>query len=143
MKDALFSGVLRVHQAIYEATNGLLGHRLIGVPTLLLRTVGRKSGQVRTAALVYAKDGGRYIVVGSKGGADVSPGWLFNAEAKPDVEIQIGRRRQAATAAVIRQGDADYDRLWKLVNDKNRGRYDAYQAMTSRPIPLLALTPAA
>jgi deazaflavin-dependent oxidoreductase (nitroreductase family) len=141
MLDTLMSGFLRFHQALYEATNGLIGHRMIGVPTLLLRTVGRKSGLTRTSALVYAKDGSGYVVVGSNGGADTSPGWYFNVQADPDVEIQLGRRKQKATAKVVAKGDADYDRLWALVNQKNRDRYNAYQKKTSRPIPLVVLTP--
>lgn len=142
MLNALFGGFLKVHQAIYEATNGLIGHRMIGVPSLLLRTTGRKTGKARTSALVYVVDNGRYVVVGSKGGADVSPGWFFNAQANPDVEIQIGRTRKRAKAEVIAKGDAEYDRLWQLVNEKNRNRYNGYQRLTERPIPLLALTPA-
>jgi deazaflavin-dependent oxidoreductase (nitroreductase family) len=141
MLDSLMSGFLRFHQALYVATNGLVGHRMIGVPTLLLRTVGRKSGLTRTAALVYAKDGNGYLVVGSNGGAETSPGWYFNVQADPDVEIQLGRRRQKAAAKVVAKGDADYDRLWALVNQKNHDRYNAYQKKTSRPIPLVVLTP--
>jgi deazaflavin-dependent oxidoreductase (nitroreductase family) len=143
MLDSLLAGFLKVHQALYEATDGRIGHRTIGVPSLLLRTTGRKTGQPRCAALVYAKDGAGYVVVASKGGADVAPGWFFNAEANPNVEIQVGRRSVRATAKPVNKGDADYDRLWRLVNDKNRGRYDGYQAKTARPIPLLVLTPAA
>lgn len=141
MFEALFSGLLRVHQAIYEATGGWIGHRLIGVPTLLLRTTGRKTGQTRTAALVYAKDDESYIVVASKGGAEVSPGWFFNAKANPEVEVQFGRSRRKATAEPIEKGNPDYDRLWTLVNQKNGDRYNQYQRKTSRPIPLLRLTP--
>ncbi len=53
---SLTSQVLRVHQRIYEATDGRVGHGMIGVPTLLLRTTGRRSGATRTNALVYARD---------------------------------------------------------------------------------------
>jgi deazaflavin-dependent oxidoreductase (nitroreductase family) len=65
-----------------------VGQRLIGVPCLLLRTTGRKSGTVRTSALVYARDGEDYLLVASNGGADRPPGWLFNIQAEPKVEIQ-------------------------------------------------------
>src|SRR5258708_25751907 len=101
MFDALFGMLLKVHQAIYETTGGCVGHRLMGVPTLWRRTRGRKTGKARTAALVYAKDGDSYIVVGSKGGADTSPGWFFNAKADPDVEIQLGRHHRPAKAEAI------------------------------------------
>jgi F420H(2)-dependent quinone reductase len=141
MSEALFGALLKVHQAIYEATDGLIGHRWLGVPTLMLHTTGRKTGKSRTAALVYAEDAGSYIVVGSKGGADISPGWFFNAKANPEVEVQLGRRRSQAKAEPIVKGDSDYDRLWALTNENNGNRYNTYQSKTSRPIPLLRLTP--
>jgi deazaflavin-dependent oxidoreductase (nitroreductase family) len=133
--------VLKVHERLYKATDGRVGHKMIGVPTLLLRTTGRKSGQTRTNALVYAKDGGDYIVVASNGGADKPPAWLFNLEAKPDVEVQIGRSRQSGTARALRPDDPDYDRLWKIVNDNNKDRYNGYKKMTDRPIPVVVLSP--
>jgi F420H(2)-dependent quinone reductase len=134
--------LLSLHQRIYERTDGKLGHRMLGVPCLLLRSTGRRTGQVRTSALVYARDGDGSVLVASKGGADQAPGWLFNVEAKPQVEIQVGRARSAATARTVTAGDPDYQRLWKLVNDRNRGRYDGYQAKTKRKIPLVVVTPA-
>ena len=138
----LVGQVLRVHEAIYKGTDGRLGHNMIGVPTLLLRTTGRRSGAARTNSLVYARDGADYIVVASVGGADHHPGWLFNLRANPDVEIQVGRKRQPARARELGPSDPDYARLWKLVNDGNRGRYDEYQTKTSRSIPVVVLTPA-
>jgi deazaflavin-dependent oxidoreductase (nitroreductase family) len=91
---SLFSYTLRVHEKLYKATDGRIGHRLLGVPTLLLRTTGRRSGVTRTNGLVYAADGADYLVVPSNGGADRPPAWLLNLEAKPEVEIQVGRERQ-------------------------------------------------
>ena len=61
--------VLRLHERLYEATDGRVGHRMVGVPTLLLRTTGARSGVTRTNALVYARDGADYLVVASNGGA--------------------------------------------------------------------------
>jgi F420H(2)-dependent quinone reductase len=138
---SLFSGVLRVHDKLYKATDGRIGHRLLGVPTLLLRTTGRRSGVTRTNSLVYALDGADYLVVASKGGADQPPAWLLNLEAKPEVEIQVGRKRQKGRCRVIDPSDPDYARLWKIVNEKNDDRYIAYQESTSRPIPVVAVTP--
>ena len=132
--------VLKVHERLYVATDGRVGPRMIGVPTLLLRTTGRRSGATRTNALVYARDGDDYVVVASNGGADRPPAWLHNLRAKPDVEIQVGRRRSDATARILEPGDPDYARLWRVVNDNNHGRYDAYQKMTSRPITLIVVS---
>jgi F420H(2)-dependent quinone reductase len=134
--------LLTVHQRLYERTGGLLGHRLIGVPAALVRTTGRHTGQVRTSALVYARDDGDYLVVASNGGSDRPPGWLFNIEARKEVEIQVGRRRLGATARIVAADDPGYPRLWDVVNANNRGRYRRYQAKTRRKIPVVVITPA-
>ena len=139
--DTVQSGFLRFHQAVYQGTGGTIGHRMIGVPTLLLTSVGRRSGKRRTAALVYAKDADSFVVVASNGGADLPPGWLHNVKAEPAVEVQLGRRRLDAVAEVIGPNDARYAALWRLVNDRNHGRYDRYQTKTSRGIELVRLTP--
>ena len=139
--ETLTSRVLRLHQRLYVATDGRVGHGTIGVPTLLLRTTGRRTGVTRTNALVYARDGDDYLVVASNGGADRPPAWLHNVRANPDVEIQVGRERHQATARIVEPSAPDYERLWKLVNDNNRDRYRAYQEKTSRPIPVVVVSP--
>jgi deazaflavin-dependent oxidoreductase (nitroreductase family) len=127
----LFQATLAVHAFFYEHTDGLIGHRLLGVPCLMLRTTGRRSGQTRTNSLVYAQDGGRWLVVASKGGNPKAPAWLHNPRANPQVEVQIGRTRHQATTAEIGHDDPELARLWKLVNDNNGGRYDTYQGRHS------------
>ena len=140
MSGSLQSRVLRIHRAIYEATAGAVGHRLIGVPTLLLSTTGRRSGQRRTSALVYARDDdGSLIVVASNGGADRAPGWFYNLSSTPLVEVQIARRRSTAEAQIIGRDDTELTRLWVLANRNTRGRYDRYQTTTNRPIDLVRL----
>ena len=138
---SLTSWALRVHEQIYKRTDGRVGHGMIGVPTLLLRTTGRRSGATRTNGLVYARDGASYLVVPSNGGADRPPAWLLNLEANPAVEVQIGRERRTGTAQVIEASDPRYERLWAAVNANNKDRYTAYQHKTSRPIPVVSITP--
>jgi deazaflavin-dependent oxidoreductase (nitroreductase family) len=133
--------VLRVHERLYVASDGRVGHRMLGVPCLLLRSTGRRTGKPRTNGLVYAKDGEDYLVVASNGGAEQAPGWLHNLRANPEVEIQIGRERRKATARVLDFEDPDYMRVWKIVNENNRNRYNGYQQRTSRPIPVVAIRP--
>ncbi len=140
ISESVFHTTLRVHAFVYEHTDGLIGHRLLGVPCLMLRTSGRKTGQTRTNSLVYATDGERYLVVASKGGDPKAPAWLLNLRAEPKVTVQIARSQFRATATEIGPSDADYARLWKLVNDNNGNRYDAYQKKTTRPIPIVALS---
>ncbi|MDX1893031.1 nitroreductase family deazaflavin-dependent oxidoreductase [Mycolicibacterium sp. 050158] len=134
--------LLGVHDAIYQKTGGRIGHHIPGAPpSLLLHTVGAKTGIARTNTLSYAVDGGAYLVVASKGGDPKAPGWYHNLKANPQVEINVGPKRMPATARIIGADDPEYPRLWKLVNDNNANRYDAYQKRTTRPIPIIALTP--
>jgi len=130
---------LRLHQAAYVGTDGRLGHRLIGVPSLILRTTGARSGLTRTAVLSYGSDAGRYVVVASNGGQDQPPAWLHNVRANPEVGIQVGRRRAAGRARIVEADDPDYPRLWRLVNGVNHGRYDGYQRLTTRRIALVVI----
>jgi deazaflavin-dependent oxidoreductase (nitroreductase family) len=133
--------VLALHEKLYKGTDGRVGHRMIGVPTLLLRTTGRRSGATRTNALVYALVGDDHLLVASNGGSDRAPAWLHNLRANPDVEIQVGRRRRKGTARAVEPTDPDYERLWKLVNENNHDRYRAYEKQTTRPIPVVVVTP--
>ena len=125
--------LLRVHQAVYDRSGGRIGHRLLGVDCLLLRT----------AALAYARDGRDYLVVASVGGSDRPPGWLANARAEPSVEVQVGRRRFGATVSVVEPGDAGYEPRWRLVNERSSGRYRRYQSRTQRGLPVVVLRPTA
>lgn len=133
------SQVLRVHERLYKSSGGRVGHRMIGVPTLLLDTTGARSGATRTNALVYARDGEDYLLVASNGGSDRSPAWLHNLRAHPDVEVQIARKRQKGTARILEPPDSDYERAWKIVNENNHDRYAAYQIQTTRPIPIVRI----
>jgi deazaflavin-dependent oxidoreductase (nitroreductase family) len=132
---------LKAHQAVYEGSRGLIGHRLLLMPTLLLRTTGRKTGRTRTNALVYALDAGRYLVCASNGGHDLPPAWLLNLEHHGHVELQVGIRTRSAVATVVRPDNPDYDRLFALANKANRGQFAVYQKKTSRPLPVVVLTP--
>ena len=132
---------LKIHQFVYVHSGGRLGHNLAGTKSLILRTVGAKTGAQRTNALTYAKDGADYVIVASMGGAPRSPGWYHNLRANPEVDVQVGTKRFTATARAVLPGDADRDRLWQLANDHNSGRYSAYQKLTTRPIPVVVLTP--
>jgi len=134
--------VLRVHDAVYQKTNGWIGHRTLGIPSLLLHTVGAKTGAARTASLTYARDGDDYLIVASKGGDPKAPGWYHNLKANPRVEINVGPKRFGVTAHAVLPADPDYARLWQIVNKNNSNRYEAYQTKTSRPIPVVVLKPA-
>ena len=141
VEENLLPTVLRFHDAVYQKTNGWIGHRTLGIPSLLLHTVGAKTGTARTTSLSYARDGGNYLVVASKSGDPKAPGWYHNLKADPNVEINVGPKRFGVTAKPVLPDDPDYTRLWQIVNKNNGNRYEAYQKKTSRPIPVVVLTP--
>ena len=134
--------MVRAHDTIYQKTDGRVGHHIPGMPnSLLLHTVGAKTGQPRTSTLTYAKDGDSYLIVASNGGGEKYPGWYHNLRKHPDCEINVGPKRLGVTARKITPDNAEYASLWELVNKNNGNRYKGYQTRTSRPIPIFALTP--
>jgi deazaflavin-dependent oxidoreductase (nitroreductase family) len=124
------------HMKRYLETNGADGHIWNGVPTLLLTTRGRKSGEARTLPLIYGRDGDRYVIVASRGGAPDHPGWYKNLVANSSVGLQVAADKFQARASTAK--GADRARLWKTMT-KIWPAYDEYQAKTKREIPVVVL----
>jgi deazaflavin-dependent oxidoreductase (nitroreductase family) len=124
------------HLKRYLATNGADGHLWNGVPTLLLTTKGRKSGEARTLPLIYGRDGERYLIVASRGGAPDHPGWYKNLVASPVVGLQVAADKFQARAATAK--GAERTRLWQVMT-KIWPAYDEYQTKTKREIPVVTL----
>ena len=128
-----------VHTLLYRLSRGLVGHRMPGMPAmLLLDHVGAKSGKARTTPLVYIEDGDAFVIVASKGGHPKHPAWFHNLRANPETTIQVGSRRIPVTARVAT--DAERERLWPEVVRAYSG-YEGYQRRTDRKIPLVILEP--
>jgi deazaflavin-dependent oxidoreductase (nitroreductase family) len=120
------------HIKSYVESDGEQGHVWNGVPTLLLTTKGRKSGELRRTALIY----GAYLVVASQGGADKHPAWYLNLEADPEVHVQVGSEKFTARARTATEQEKP--ELWtKMVSIWPA--YDEYQTKTQRPIPVVVL----
>jgi deazaflavin-dependent oxidoreductase (nitroreductase family) len=127
------------HVVGYRASRGLVGHRVPGLPPmLLLDHVGARSGQRRTTPLAYVRDGEDVVIVASKGGHPRHPAWFHNLRAHPDVEAQIGSRRLPVRARVA--SSEERARLWPRVVEAYGG-YEGYQRRTEREIPLVILEP--
>jgi proline iminopeptidase len=125
------------HVRRYRETGGEVGHVWReGSTVLLLTTTGRKTGEKRTAPLIYAQDGDRYVIIASKGGAPEDPGWYQNLDKTPEVELQVKAevfRARAHTA----KGE-ERERLWRLANQV-WPHYDEYAKRTPREIPVVVL----
>ena len=84
------TGWVAKHVRRYVESDGKNGHQWRGVHTLLLTTRGRSTGKLRRTALIYGKDGDRYLVVASNGGSKPHPDWYQNLAADPHVSVQVG-----------------------------------------------------
>jgi deazaflavin-dependent oxidoreductase (nitroreductase family) len=124
---------------LYRWTGGRLGGTFIGgAPVLLLTTIGRKSGQPRTAPLLYLRDGQDLVLVASKAGMSHHPLWYRNLEANPGVEVEIGREKTPMTAR--RASDEEKETLWPRLVTMYKD-FDLYQRRTTRNIPVIILSP--
>ncbi|MBV6417591.1 MAG: hypothetical protein CMLOHMNK_02321 [Steroidobacteraceae bacterium] len=109
-----------------------------GFPTLLLTTIGRKSGEKRTNPAVFMRHGKDLVVVGSLAGYDQDPAWVLNLDANPNCEVQLDFDKYAATSRSATE--AERKALWPdLV--KLFPAWGYFQTQTERPFPIKILTP--
>lgn len=132
---------------LYKLTNGSFGSTWrVGaawhkpVPVCLLTTIGKKSGEPRTAALLCMPDGDRVVIVASQGGLPKNPLWYGNILANPDVTIQLGKKvaKYRARTANATERAALWPRLVDLYAD-----FAKYAQWTTREIPVVVCEPVA
>ena len=134
------------HLRMYLETDGAAGHVMDFRPwggradqtTLLLRTVGRRSGKVLINPLIYGRMDDGYCVVASKGGAAENPNWYLNLIAQPEVRFQVGQQHFKGTWRVL-EGQ-ERGEMWDFMVDLFPP-YGRYQASTEREIPIIRLDP--
>lgn len=131
----------RANVAVYRATGGRLGGKWRvgsafpwGIPVCLVTTTGRKTGQPRTAPLLFLEDGDKVVLVASQGGHAKHPLWFSNIQANPEVTVQIESRVRTMRARVATDAErAEYwPRLVAMYPD-----FDNYQSWTDRVIPVV------
>jgi deazaflavin-dependent oxidoreductase (nitroreductase family) len=145
-KSAELPDWIKDHIARYLATDGADGYlwdaSLGGgkglVPTLLLTTVGCKSGRILTLPLIFGRSGPTYIVVASKGGAPTHPAWYLNLQANPEVKVQV--KAEKFTARAHTADSVERSVLWPMMVEIY-GPYTQYQTKTDRQIPVVVLKP--
>jgi deazaflavin-dependent oxidoreductase (nitroreductase family) len=108
------------------------------LPTLLLTTTGRKSGEPRSLPLIYGPAGDSYVVIASKGGMPEHPLWFRNLEARPECELMVGPKAVSARARVA-EGE-EREQIWRQMAELYPP-YDDYQKATERTIPVVVLDP--
>ena len=122
----------------FRANEGKVGGNFEGKSLLLLHTKGAKSGQERINPVACVKDGERWVVIASKGGADTNPAWYYNVVANPHVTVEVGTKTFQAEAAVAEEPERT--RLYNKMVDMMPG-FDDYRRKTTRVIPVIVLTP--
>jgi deazaflavin-dependent oxidoreductase (nitroreductase family) len=124
------------HVRRYRETGGKEGYHWNGVRTLILTTTGRRSGRQRSKALIFGEDGGRYLVVASKGGSPRHPDWYCNLRDRPEVEVQV--KDEVFPARARTAEGPERERLWELMAEIWPA-YNDYQRKTDRQIPVVVL----
>ncbi|GAC1404323.1 MAG: deazaflavin-dependent nitroreductase Ddn [Mycobacterium sp.] len=124
----------RAHICVYRRTGGRLGAKLLWFPAALLTTTGRKTGEPRTTATLYLRDGDRVVLPASFGGRDHDPLWYRNLKEDPGVHVQI--RGEHLDLVAREATDAERRRYWPALI-RMYPPYKGYRDATDRVIPLV------
>jgi len=139
---------MKDHVDAYLSSGGTEGHMYTinmpnvpprTVPSLLLTTTGRKSGDKYLFPLFYGRAGDSYFVVASKGGAPEHPGWYRNILAHPEVDVQAGTAKLKARARTA--SGEERARLWKQAVEFWPPYEDYQRKAGGREIPVVVLDP--
>ena len=122
--------------AEFHANAGKVGGRFEGSDVLILTTTGARTGQMRWNPLVYSKDGDRFVIVASKGGAPTSPDWYHNLVANPSAVIEVGSDVISVEASIA--NGTERDRLYAQ-HAATMPQFLEYARNTSRTIPVVVL----
>jgi len=122
----------------FRANDGVVGGHFEGKTLLLLHTTGAKSRQERINPVAYVRDGERYVVIASKGGAPTNPDWYYNIIANPVVTVEVGTETFQVDAKVAEEPERT--RLYNKMVEMMPG-FDDYRRKTERVIPVIVLTP--
>jgi len=133
----------RVLPPVERFLGALTGRRVqlsaLLVPSLILHTVGAKSGEPRDAPLMYAPDGhGRAIVAGTNFAGARHPAWTSNLLAHPDAWITVRGNRMPVVASLI--PDDERDAAWARIEAQWPG-YRGYERSSGRTVRLFRLQP--
>lgn len=128
----------KLNTPIYRLTGGRVMNKVGDGPVLLLTTTGRKSGEPRTAPVLYLEHGEAMVVIDTSAGNEKTPAWSHNLRAKPRGEVQIGRHRIEITARVAE--GAEREELWRACAEQYSG-FDEYIEWMQRTPSVWVLEP--
>jgi deazaflavin-dependent oxidoreductase (nitroreductase family) len=124
----------------FRENEGRVGGYFDGATMLLLHTTGRRTGEEHVNPLVYLPDDGRWVVVGSKGGAPADPDWVRNLESNPEATIEVGSETIPVRATRILRDEPERDDLYARQVARRPG-FAEYEVKTEgvRKIPVVVL----
>lgn len=137
---------LRDHLSVYLETKGFEGHYVdltayggSGPTTMLvLKTIGRRSGEERLVPLIYDNVAAEYVIIASDGGSPRNPSWFHNLTARDAVDFQVADKAFRATWRLPE--DAERERVWAQLADYYPP-YKEYREVAGRQIPVVMLKP--
>lgn len=107
------------------------------VPSLVLHTIGARSGEPRDTELMYCPDGDDYLITGSNFARENHPAWTGNLLKHPDAAISVRGRRIAVHATLI-EGEAR-EEAWATIERQWPG-YRGYERASGRTLRIFRLT---
>jgi len=129
----------RIERLLARLTGRRVQLSALLVPSLVLRSTGARSGEIRETELMYTPDGhGRAIVAGTSFARQRHPAWTYNLLAHPDAEILVRGRAMRVRALPV--ADADRDAVWALIERQWPG-YRGYERESGRVVRLFRLQP--
>lgn len=128
----------KMNVPVYRASGGRAMGKVGRAPVLLLTTTGRKSGQKRTAPVVYLRDGENVVVINTNAGNGKVPAWSLNLKASPEAKVEVGRKRYPVRARIA-EGEERAE-LWRRHNEQYGG-FDFYETKLDREISVIVLEP--
>jgi deazaflavin-dependent oxidoreductase (nitroreductase family) len=120
----------------FRNNDGKLTGQFAGAPIVIVNHTGAKSGKTFSTPLAYTKDGDKYVIIASMGGAPNNPSWYHNLVAHPEVTLELPAEKFKAKAVEVK--GAARDRLF-AAQAKLIPQFDEYQKKTSRRIPVFTL----
>jgi deazaflavin-dependent oxidoreductase (nitroreductase family) len=124
----------------FRTNEGRVGGFFEGATMLLLHSTGRRTGKEHVTPLVYVPDDGRWVVIGSKGGAPADPHWVRNLETNTEATIEVGSETIPVLATRILRGGLEWDDLYAKQVARRPG-FAEYLEKTEgiRTIPVIVL----
>jgi deazaflavin-dependent oxidoreductase (nitroreductase family) len=109
-----------------------------GIHTLLLETVGAKSGEPRVAMLGFVEEApNAWLVIGSMSGQANHPAWVYNLAKRPQATVELPGGTRLAVEAETLDGP-ELEAAWQLIG-REAPEYPKYRSQTDRELPVVRL----